>query len=171
MLLRASAFTIVAVLYSLALTLAVGAQEPGAPDQKPSLQQHGSTMRSMGEMMKDCRARHEALSRTVEGTLLMITEARQRENTRQDGSRSGPLRSVSLEDPTRHGHVQHCHDRHAEHGYAHAGDDARWGLRCSTWNSISNRRRIMPNDNDRKKKTRFRQRQDHERDHQTVILV
>jgi hypothetical protein len=73
---RAREFTIVAILYSLALMPAVGAEEPAAPGQKPSLQQHGTTMRSMGEMMKDCRARHEALSATVDGTLLMISEAR-----------------------------------------------------------------------------------------------
>jgi hypothetical protein len=73
---RTREFAIVAVVSSFALTLAVGAQEPGAPGQKPTLQQHGTTMRSMGEMMKDCRARHEALAATVDGTLLMIIEAR-----------------------------------------------------------------------------------------------
>jgi hypothetical protein len=73
---RSREFAIIAVLSFLALTLPVGAQELGAPGQKPSLQQHGTTMRSMGEMMKDCRARHDALATTVEGALLMITEAR-----------------------------------------------------------------------------------------------
>jgi hypothetical protein len=73
---KACQFTIVAVVYSLALTLVAVAQEQGVPNQKPSLQQHGATMRSMGEMMKECRARHDALAATVEGTLLMITDAR-----------------------------------------------------------------------------------------------
>ena len=73
---RACRFAIFAVFYSLVLPLGVEAQEPGPPGQKPSLQQHGTTMRSMGEMMKECRARHDALATTVEGTLLLITEAR-----------------------------------------------------------------------------------------------
>ena len=73
---RTREFAIITVLSSLALTFAVEAQEPGASGQKPSLQQHGTTMRSMGEMMKDCRARHDALAATVEGALLMITQAR-----------------------------------------------------------------------------------------------
>jgi hypothetical protein len=73
---KACKFAIVAVFYAFVLPLAAGAQEPGPPGQKPSLQQHGTSMRSMGEMMKECRVRHDALATTVEGTLLMISEAR-----------------------------------------------------------------------------------------------
>ena len=73
---RVGKLILIVALSFPALIQTVAAQELGSPGQKPNLQQHGPTMRSMGEMMKECRARHDVLTATVEGTLQVITEAR-----------------------------------------------------------------------------------------------
>jgi RNA polymerase subunit RPABC4/transcription elongation factor Spt4 len=72
--LKARQLTIVASSFSLMLTLSVSAQPPGTSEQ-PGLPQHGATMRSMSEMMKQCRTHHQELSEAVDRTLLIIADA------------------------------------------------------------------------------------------------
>jgi hypothetical protein len=73
--LKARQLTIVAASFSLMLTLAVSAQQPGTSAPQPGLQQHGATMRSMSEMLKECRTHHQELSEAVDRTLLIIADA------------------------------------------------------------------------------------------------
>jgi hypothetical protein len=74
---KACQLTIVASSFSLLLTVAVSAQQPSTSGPQPGLQQHGGTMRSMSEMMKQCRTHHQELSEAVDRTLLIIADAQQ----------------------------------------------------------------------------------------------
>ena len=67
--------TIVAASFLLMLTVAVSAQPPDTSGPPPGLQQHGATMRSMTEMLRECRTHHQELSEAVDRLLLIIADA------------------------------------------------------------------------------------------------
>jgi hypothetical protein len=74
---KARQLTIVAASFSVMLKVAASAQQTATPGSQQGHQQHGATMRSMSETMKECRTYHQELSEAVDRTLLIIADAQQ----------------------------------------------------------------------------------------------